>query len=207
MSPASERISSIDQALRRLEESLDRLHSEVRMSRTSIDALYAHMKDLKEEVGRLRTKIEEIRKEFNEKVDNLSKQVDKVENRLREAEENLENHLKKQDYVLEGHGEALVNELTLQTLLNIVSKHDEVTSFTLLYIGKNPLIVVENQESIMMLVIAEVPSMEVQEVLDELAERLRVFTDKKVEYKVLTARVPAKEVETGVEPAWSYVLE
>lgn len=206
MSSSSE-LSSVDRILRRLEDSLDKLRGEVRELRTSISTLYASVKDVKEQVVRLHEKINEMHTEFNEKISNLSKRVDEVENRLKEAEENLENHLKKQDYVLEGHSEALMNELALQTLLNIMSKRDEATSFTLLHVGKNPLIAIEDQERITMLIVTEVPSKEVQDTLDELAERLKIFTDKEVNYRVLTIRVPAKEARANIEPIWSSILE
>lgn len=189
---------------------------------STLDQLKSMLSDLYDEVNTLKKEIREsiksvrdeirrevgtLRREIDEKVSRLDKRIDDVEKRLKEAEENLEKHLEKQDHVLEVHSEALMNGLALQTLLNVVHKYDKTTSFTLSHIGKNPLIVVEDHESIVMLVITEVLSNEVQDTLNRLAERLRIFTDKEVRYKVLTIRASAKETIADIEPIWSFMLE
>jgi chromosome segregation ATPase len=197
--------SDISGRINRLEGELAGLRSNLELLGRILGEVAEVQLQLSNKVDEIMNKVTEVeknleatRQELSGQINAVGSKVTEVENRVREAEKNLSDHLSQQDKVLEHNSEALLNNLAMQYVLNII---DRVASSHIVvsYLNEKPFIIIETTEYIELILISIEVSKEDLETLNKLTEALSEYTDKEVKYKILTTRVTRSET-----PVWLY---
>jgi chromosome segregation ATPase len=184
---------------------INRLERELAGLRSKLDEVAEVQLQLSNKVGEIMNKVTEVeknleatRQELSGQINAVGSKVMEVENRVREAEKNLSDHLSQQDKVLEHNSEALLNNLAMQYVLNIIDRVAP-SHIVVSYLNEKPFIIIETTEYIELILISIEVSKEDLETLNKLSEALSEYTDKEVKYKILTTRVTRSET-----PVWLY---
>jgi chromosome segregation ATPase len=184
---------------------INRLERELAGLRSKLDEVAEVQLQLSNKVGEIMNKVTEVeknleatRQELSGQINAVGSKVMEVENRVREAEKNLSDHLFQQDKVLEHNSEALLNNLAMQYVLNIIDRVAP-SHIVVSYLNEKPFIIIETTEYIELILISTEVSKEDLETLNKLTEALSEYTDKEVKYKILTTRVTRSET-----PVWLY---
>ncbi len=184
---------------------INRLERELAGLRSKLDEVAEVQLQLSKKVGEIMNKVTEVeknleatRQELSGQINAVGSKVMEVENRVREAEKNLSDHLFQQDKVLEHNSEALLNNLAMQYVLNIIDRVAP-SHIVVSYLNEKPFIIIETTEYIELILISIEVSKEDLETLNKLTEALSEYTDKEVKYKILTTRVTRSET-----PVWLY---
>lgn len=197
--------SDISGRINRLEWELAGLHSKLELLERILGEVAEVQLQLSNKVDKIMNKVTEVeknleatRQELSGQINAVGSKVMEVENRVREAEKNLSDHLSQQDKVLEHNSEALLNNLAMQYVLNII---DRVASSHIVvsYLNEKPFIIIETTEYIELILISTEVSKEDLKTLNKLTEALSEYADKEVKYKILTTRVTRSET-----PVWLY---
>jgi prefoldin subunit 5 len=206
--------SDISGRINRLEGELAGLRSEIKSLKrtlkylhqlsTKVDEIKREIKSLKRTLKylhQLSTKVDEIKREIKSLKrtlkatrQELSRQINAVGSKVMEVDD----HLSQQDKVLEHNSEALLNNLAMQYVLNII---DRVASSHIVvsYLNEKPFIIIETTEYVELILISTEVSKEDLKTLNKLSEALSEYVDKEVKYKILTTRVTRSET-----PVWLY---
>jgi chromosome segregation ATPase len=190
--------SDMSLRINRLERKLAGLRSELKLLVRILDEVADKVDEIMNKVTEVEKNLEATRQELSGQINAVGSKVMEVENRVREAEKNLSDHLSQQDKVLEHNSEALLNNLAMQYVLNII---DRVASSHIMvsYLNEKPFIIIETTEYIELILISTEVSKEDLKTLNKLSEALSEYTDKEVKYKILTTRVTRSET-----PVWLY---
>jgi chromosome segregation ATPase len=165
---------------------------------TKVDEIKQEIDEIKQEIYKVEKSLEATRQELSRQINAVGSKVMEVEKRVREAEKNLNDHLSQQDKVLEHNSEALLNNLMMQFILNIIDRAAS-SHIVLSYLNEKPFIIIETTEYIELILISTEVSKEDLKTLNKLTEALSEYTDKEVKYKILTTRVTRSET-----PVWLY---
>jgi chromosome segregation ATPase len=200
--------SDISGRINRLEGELAGLRSEIESLSSEIESLkrtlkYLHqlstkVDEIKQEIYEVEKSLEATRQELSRQINAVGSKVMEVEKRVSEAEKNLNDHLSQQDKVLEHNSEALLNNLMMQYVLNIIDRAAS-SHIVLSYLNEKPFIIIETTEYIELILISTEVSKEDLKTLNKLSKALSEYTDKEVKYKILTTRVTRSET-----PVWLY---
>ena len=183
-------------------ESLNRTLKYLRQLSTKVDEIKQEIDEIEQEIYKVEKSLEATRQELSRQINAVGSKVMEVEKRVREAEKNLNDHLSQQDKVLEHNSEALLNNLMMQYVLNIIDRAAS-SHIVLSYLNEKPFIIIETTEYIELILISTEVSKEdlktLNKTLNKLTEALSEYTDKEVKYKILTTRVTRSET-----PVWLY---
>jgi predicted nucleic acid-binding Zn-ribbon protein len=191
----NDRIASIENALRTIPKLFEQIQDR-------LNSIGSELNKIRGRVDRLEEELQETKKELSNRINAVRDKVMEVEKRVEKAEIRLDEHLSEQDVVLQKNSEALLNNLAMQFVLNVVSKSTSVAHIELSHLNKKPFIVIESNENIRLILISSEISKEDVEVLENLGNALREYTDKEVKYNILTTEVTKSET-----PAWLYSLQ
>lgn len=186
--------SDISGRINRLERELAELRSELELLERILGEVAKVQLQLSNKVDEIMNKVTEVEKNLEATRQELSGQINAVGSKVMEVDD----HLSQQDKVLEHNSEALLNNLAMQYVLNII---DRVASSHIMvsYLNEKPFIIIETTEYIELILISTEVSKEDLKTLNKLSEALSEYTDKEVKYKILTTRVTRSET-----PVWLY---
>jgi predicted nuclease with TOPRIM domain len=186
--------SDISGRINRLERELAELRSELELLERTLGEVAKVQLQLSNKVDEIMNKVTEVEKNLEATRQELSGQINAVGSKVMEVDD----HLSQQDKVLEHNSEALLNNLAMQYVLNII---DRVASSHIMvsYLNEKPFIIIETTEYIELILISTEVSKEDLKTLNKLTEALSEYTDKEVKYKILTTRVTRSET-----PVWLY---
>jgi hypothetical protein len=186
--------SDISGRINRLERELAELRSELELLERILGEVAKVQLQLSNKVDEIMNKVTEVEKNLEATRQELSGQINAVGSKVMEVDD----HLSQQDKVLEHNSEALLNNLAMQYVLNII---DRVASSHIMvsYLNEKPFIIIETTEYIELILISTEVSKEDLKTLNKLTEALSEYTDKEVKYKILTTRVTRSET-----PVWLY---
>jgi hypothetical protein len=190
--------SDISGRINRLERELAGLRSDLELLERILGEVAKVQLQIMNKVTEVEKNLEATRQELSGQINAVGSKVMEVENRVREAEKNLSDHLFQQDKVLEHNSEALLNNLAMQYVLNIIDRVAP-SHIVVSYLNEKPFIIIETTEYIELILISTEVSKEDLETLNKLTEALSEYTDKEVKYKILTTRVTRSET-----PVWLY---
>lgn len=191
----NERIYYIEKYVQQLTKNITYLENELK-------AVASELSEIKSRVDYLENELKETRRELNNRIDGLENEVIKVKDRVDEVEENLDQHLTKQDTVLQRNSEALLNNLAMQFVVNVVSKMGSSAHVVLGHLNEKPFIVIESSNHIYMVLISIEISEEDVKTLENIKDILKEYSDKEVKYNILTT-----DVSKAKAPAWLYSLQ
>jgi predicted nuclease with TOPRIM domain len=197
--------SDISGRINRLERELAELRSELELLERILGEVAKVQLQLSNKVDEIMNKVTEVeknleatRQELSGQINAVGSKVMEVEKRVSEAEKNLNDHLSQQDKVLEHNSEALLNNLMMQYVLNIIDRAAS-SHIVLSYLNEKPFIIIETTEYIELILISTEVSKEDLKTLNKLTEALSEYVDKEVKYKILITRVTRSET-----PVWLY---
>jgi predicted nuclease with TOPRIM domain len=184
--------SDISGRINRLERKLAELRSELELLERTLGEVAKVQLQLSNKVDEIMNKVTEVEKNLEATRQELSGQINAVGSKVMEVDD----HLSQQDKVLEHNSEALLNNLAMQYVLNII---DRVASSHIMvsYLNEKPFIIIETTEYIELILISTEVSKEDLKTLNKLSEALSEHVDKEVKYKILTTRVTRSET-----PVW-----
>jgi hypothetical protein len=186
--------SDISGRINRLERELAELRSELELLERILGEVAKVQLQLSNKVDEIMNKVTEVEKNLEATRQELSGQINAVGSKVMEVDD----HLSQQDKVLEHNSEALLNNLMMQYVLNIIDRAAS-SHIVLSYLNEKPFIIIETTEYIELILISIEVSKEDLETLNKLSEALSEYTDKEVKYKILTTRVTRSET-----PVWLY---
>jgi chromosome segregation ATPase len=192
-------INSLNSLVYDLVKIQDKVVKELNRLGKEIEGIKDEMNEIKEKVSKLEDDLEKTKQELSKQINAVQHKVKEVEERVEKAEENLNDHLSQQDKVLEHNSEALLNNLVMQYVLNIVDRAASSSHIVLGYLNEKPFIVVETSEYIELILISSEVLKEDLEALNKIRDALSEYTDKEVKYNILTTSVTKTET-----PAWLY---
>jgi chromosome segregation ATPase len=192
-------INSLNSLVYDLVKIQDEVVKELNRLGKEIEGIKDEMNEIKEKVSKLEDDLEKTKQELSKQINAVQHKVKEVEERVEKAEENLNDHLSQQDKVLEHNSEALLNNLVMQYVLNIVDRAASSSRIVLGYLNEKPFIVVETSEYIELTLISSEVLNEDLEALNKIRDALSEYTDKEVKYNILTTSVTKTET-----PAWLY---
>jgi chromosome segregation ATPase len=195
-------IEEINNKIAVIENTLQTISKSVEKMEDRLSGIEDELKEVGERVDDIENELQETKKELFNRINAVRDKVMEVEKRVEKAEIRLDEHLFEQDVVLQKNSEALLNNLAMQFVLNVVSKSTSVAHIELSHLNKKPFIVIESNENIRLILISSEISREDVEVLENLGNALREYTDKEVKYNILTTEVTKSET-----PAWLYSLQ
>jgi uncharacterized coiled-coil protein SlyX len=186
--------SDISGRINRLERKLAELRSELELLERTLGEVAKVQLQLSNKVDEIMNKVTEVEKNLEATRQELSGQINAVGSKVMEVDD----HLSQQDKVLEHNSEALLNNLAMQYVLNII---DRVASSHIVvsYLNEKPFIIIETTEYVELILISTEVSKEDLKTLNKLSEALSEYVDKEVKYKILTTRVTRSET-----PVWLY---
>jgi prefoldin subunit 5 len=201
-SSGSSSLEDIHEELKAIRKKVTLLESHLDEYRRRLEDIATALKNILSAVNILDGKIEKTKQELTEQISALRGQVKSLNERVNEVEKNLDEHLAEQDEVLQKNSEALLNNLAMQFVTNVITKTAGTAHVILSHLNDKPFIVVEDYESIFMILISTEITHEDTEVLESIKTMLKEYTDKDVRYTILTTDVSKAE-----SPAWLYALQ
>ena len=198
----SQRLSKIYREMYSIRQDVQEIAGRVDQLEKGLKAIKSTLTELIGSVNQLEKELENTKKELTIRIDAVENEVRNVEKRVDEAEKNLDKHLAEQDVVLSRNSEALLNNLAMQFVVNVVSKMATSAHIVLGHLNGKPFIVIESSNYIYMVLISIEVLEEDMRILKNLKEILEEYSDKEVKYNVLTTDVSEAEA-----PAWLYSLQ
>jgi len=198
----SQRLSKIYREMYSIRQDVQEIAGRVDQLEKGLKAIKSTLTELIGSVNQLENELENTKNELTIRIDAVENEVRNVEKRVDEAEKNLDKHLAEQDVVLSRNSEALLNNLAMQFVVNVVSKMATSAHIVLGHLNGKPFIVIESSNYIYMVLISIEVLEEDMRILKNLKEILEEYSDKEVKYNVLTTDVSEAEA-----PAWLYSLQ